>query len=88
MFEKAKDVGLTPQHVADYVKVTRITASGWFNGHAKPHKILEDRMKSFFSALESAISCGALPPPADVGQRKKRKYIRDVLRNAAQRVNA
>jgi hypothetical protein len=80
MFEQAKAAGLTPQHVADFVRVTRITASSWFNGHAKPHSILADRIESFMEAVARATKAGTLPPPVDITARNKRKYIYEALR--------
>lgn len=82
MFEKAKAAGLTPQHIADFVNVTRVTASGWFNGHQKPHTILADRIEAFNTALDAALARGALPLPAHVSKctRVNRKHVYEALR--------
>jgi hypothetical protein len=80
MFEKAKAAGLTPQHIADFVRVTRVTASTWMNGHAKPHSILADRIDEFNAALDLAVADRRLPPPADMAGRKRRKYVFNALR--------
>ena len=83
MFELAKALGVTPQHIADFVKVTRITASGWVNGHTKPHTILADRIEKFNSALKSAEKSGDLPLSPDITMRKRRKCIYEVLHRHA-----
>lgn len=82
MFTKAKAAGLTPQHVADFIKVTRVTASTWFNGHSKPHSILADRVAKFNKALDAALARGALPLPAHISKctRVNRKLVYEALR--------
>jgi DNA-binding XRE family transcriptional regulator len=80
MFEKAKAAGLTPQHAAAFIGVTRVTASTWFNGHAKPHVILADRVAKFTNAVERAVADGKLPAPVDLAGKAKARYILDTLR--------
>jgi transcriptional regulator with XRE-family HTH domain len=53
--------GLKPRHVSRLVGVSRVTASNWLRGVAKPHKLIEDKTQLLQSAIKTALDDGDLP---------------------------
>lgn len=79
MFTVAKEARLQPHDMAKLLKVSRITVSMWFNGHSKPHKLLNDRVSKLLDAIREAVDVGELPVPHDVSRRERGHYIQKVL---------
>lgn len=79
MFEIAKEARLRPHELAKILKVSRVTVSMWFNGHANPHRLLEERVAKVLDAIDSAMETGELPVPFDVSRRERGHYIQKVL---------
>lgn len=66
--------GLKPRHVSRIVGVSRVTASNWLRGIAKPHKLLEEKANALHDAAATGIENGELPvsatlPPEEVSVR-------------------
>lgn len=79
MFEIVKTARLQPSDLAKVLGVNRITASMWLNGHAKPHRLLEDRVANLLDQIQRAVEAGDLPVPHDVTRRERAHYIFKVL---------
>lgn len=75
MFETAKRAGLMPHDFAKMLKISRVTASLWFNGHNKPHRLLSGRVYKLLDAVERAVESGELPAPADLSREDRSKHI-------------
>jgi DNA-binding transcriptional regulator YdaS (Cro superfamily) len=60
-FDIVKQAGITPGIVARLVGVSRVTASQWVNGHAKPHKLLESRVAEFLAIVAAGVEQKLLP---------------------------
>ncbi len=79
MFDVAKKARLLPSDVAKLMRVSRITASQWFNNRARPHHLLLPRVTALLKAIEGAYDDGKLPVPHDIVQRERAMYLRNTL---------
>jgi hypothetical protein len=75
MFEIAKEARIRPDDFSKLAKVSRVTASMWFNGHTKPHHLLQVRVNELLDAIKAAMDAGDLPVPHDVGRRERHLYV-------------
>jgi hypothetical protein len=75
MFEIAKEARIRPDDFAKLTKVSRVTTSMWFNGHTKPHHLLQVRVNELLDAIKAAMEAGDLPVPHDVGRRERHLYV-------------
>lgn len=80
MFEKIKEAGLTPDHVAKIVGVSRVTASRWLNGHFGVHRLLNAKVQRLLDAVERGLQAGDFPLPPDVPRAMRLMEIKAVLR--------
>jgi hypothetical protein len=60
-FDVLKEAGITPGMTAKFCSVSRVTASQWHNGHAKPHHLLTDRVSEYLRLVREAVDQGKLP---------------------------
>lgn len=60
-FQVLKQAGITPGMTAKFCSVSRVTASQWHNGHAKPHHLLADRVTEYLRLVQMAVDQGRLP---------------------------
>lgn len=79
MFQDAKKAGLLPSDIAKLMRVSRVTASLWFNGHQKPHHLLMPRIEAVLAAIDQAVAKDELPVPYEITQRERGLYIRTTL---------
>ena len=79
MFQTVRDAGLMPHEVARIIKVSRVTASMWLNGHTKPHRLLADKVAKFLDAVSSAVDAGDLPVPPDLKRKERAEYLTKTL---------
>jgi hypothetical protein len=79
MFAGAKEARLHPGDMAKLMRVSRVTASLWFNGHSHPHHLLVVRARRVLSAIESAMKAGEFPVPYDTSRRERGLYISSVV---------
>lgn len=78
-FATAKRARLGPADMGKLMKVSRVTASLWFNGHATPHHLLEKRMARILAAVKAAMQAGDLPVPYDVSRRERGLFITKII---------
>jgi hypothetical protein len=76
LFADAKAARLRPDDMAKLMKVSRVTASLWFNGHSKPHHLLESRCTKILASIKAAMKDGDFPVPHDIGRRERALYIK------------
>lgn len=80
MFDTAKnDAQLLPSDLAKLLKVSRVTVSLWFNGHANPHRLLAAKVTRLLDAVDGAVKVGDLPVPVDTVRRERGLYIERVI---------
>ena len=65
-FSALKTAGLRPSDVAKLLRISRVAASLWFNGHSQPHRLIEMRVHRLDDAVRSALHSGDLPVSRDV----------------------
>lgn len=58
--------GVRPSDIARLLRISRVAASLWINGHSQPHRFIEKRVQRMLSAVSSALSSGDLPISRDV----------------------
>ncbi len=78
-FESLKTAGITPGVLAKLVDVSRVTASQWMNGHANPHRLLDNRVNELLKRVDSAVARGLLPLASYPGRRQLYAAIQDAL---------
>lgn len=79
LFADAKAARLRPDDMAKLMKVSRVTASLWFNGHSKPHHLLTARCTKILGAIKAGMSSGDFPVPHDVSRRERGLYIKTAV---------
>lgn len=79
MFETAKRAGLQPNDFAKVLKVSRVTASLWLNGHNQPHRLIRPKVDKLLDAITSAVENGDFPVPKDMSRTERAGYIHGVL---------
>lgn len=78
-FAPVHEANLLPSDLAKLVKVSRVTASMWLNGHAQPHHLLSERVSTTVDAVSRAVQAGLLPVPHSVHRRERGLYIQQAL---------
>lgn len=73
MFEPAKEAGISPSELSRLLQVSRVTASLWLNGHARPHHLHEHKIQRVLLAIRRATKKGKLPLSPDI-HRTERDY--------------
>lgn len=61
------EAGLKPRHVSRLVGVSRVTASNWLRGVARPHKLIQDKANLLQQAVELGVESGELPVSTSLG---------------------
>lgn len=79
MFAVAKEARLRPGDMAKLMRVSRVTASLWFNGHSHPHHLLAPRAKRVLAAIDAAMQGGEFPVPYDTSRRERGLYVSGVV---------
>ena len=79
LFERCKEAKLRPADISKLMKVSRVTASLWFNGHAQPHRLLAGRLQKILNAIDAALAAGTLPVPYEVSRRERGLYIKEAI---------
>lgn len=74
-----KQAGLTPAELSQLLKVSRVTASLWLNGHARPHHLLEERVERLLDVVEEAMAARELPLSIDIPRRERRVHLRRII---------
>lgn len=74
-FAILKKAGLKPADFGKLLKVHRVTASLWVNGHANPHTFLVPRVTKMLDAVKAALDAGDLPLSFDVTRRERGLHI-------------
>ena len=75
MFDIAKEAGLGPSDLSKLLKVARVTASLWLNGHANPHHLLRTKVTRLLDGVGRAVEAGELPAPVDLRRGERTAYI-------------
>lgn len=81
-FTPLKTARLGPADVSKVLEVSRVTVSGWFNGHTQPHHLLTRRVQRMVDSVNAAIVNGDLPIPHHVKRRERGFYIDTALAKA------
>lgn len=79
MFAGAKAARLRPGDMAKLMRVSRVTASLWFNGHSHPHHLLVVRARRVLAAIDAAMHAGDFPVPYDTSRRERGLYVSSVV---------
>ena len=80
MFESVIAAKMKPRHLVKLLKVSRVTASNWLNGHSVPHSMLRSKVDSMLKAVDAALATGDLPAPAEFKGKEENSYVQGVLR--------
>lgn len=78
--ETFKAAKLEPRHVAKLLKVSRVTASTWLNGHVEPHTLITPKLDKLAVLVQRAMEAGELPFPPGVARQDQVQYLTGVLR--------
>lgn len=74
-----------PTDMSRLLKVSRVTASLWVNGHTTPSPLVNARVREFLDAVGKAYDAGELPVPFGVSRRERGMYLtRTLERHRAQ----
>ncbi len=82
-FTVLKQAGITPGLTAKLVDVSRVTASQWCNGHAKPHRLLEKRVTNYLRLVKLAVDQKLLPLNPHPGRKLLLVETAKVIRQVA-----
>jgi DNA-binding XRE family transcriptional regulator len=74
-FAQAREARLTPNDFAKMLKVSRVTASCWFNNRSKPHRLICTRVGRVLAAVNAAMGAGDFPVPYEVPKRERYLYV-------------
>lgn len=77
--EVVKQAGIGPAELSALLNVSRVTASLWLNGRARPHYLLEERVNALLEAVEGALAAQELPLSSDIPRRERKWHLRRVL---------
>jgi hypothetical protein len=83
-FAPVRAARLQPADIAKLAKVSRVTASGWLNGHKQPHHLLTERVCELVDAIDQAVQAGRLPVPHHVHRRERGLYIQKAIEQQGQ----
>lgn len=78
-FILAREARLTPNDFAKMLKVSRVTASCWFNHRCAPHHLIRHRVERLMSAIQSAMDSGDFPVPYEIPRRERYLYVSRVV---------
>lgn len=78
-FGPVYDAKLGPADLAKLLKISRVTASLWLNGHSRPHQLLHDRVVDLLDAVDKATQAGDLPVPHRISRRERGLYITNTI---------
>lgn len=78
-FILAREARLTPNDFAKMLRVSRVTASCWFNNRCAPHHLIRHRVERLMGAVQSAMDSGDLPVPYEIPRRERHLYVSRVL---------
>lgn len=78
--------GVKPRHIVRVLEVSRVTASNWLNGLARPSPGLTEKATRLMRAVAQATEDGQLPVPATLPSDERnvatlailRRYYRDM----------
>jgi hypothetical protein len=79
MFEVAKEARLTPNDIAKLLRVSRVTASLWFNKHNKPHHLIRARVERVLEAVKAGMEAGDFPIPHGTPRRERHLYVQRAI---------
>jgi hypothetical protein len=74
-FVQAREARLTPNDFAKMLKVSRVTASCWFNNRSNPHHLIRTRVNRVLAAVNAAMESGDFPVPYEVPKRERYLYV-------------
>jgi hypothetical protein len=60
-FDICKQAGIGSTILARLANVSRVTASLWINGHARPHRLLASRITTLLRCIRMAVEANELP---------------------------
>lgn len=78
-FAPVRAARLQPADIAKLLRVSRVTASQWLNGHTQPHHLLTDRVRELVDAVDAAVQAGLLPVPHHVHRRERGLYVQRAI---------
>jgi hypothetical protein len=78
-FILAREARLTPNDFAKILRVSRVTASCWFNARCAPHHLIRSRVDRLMGAVQSAMDSGDFPVPYEIPRRERYLYVSRVL---------
>jgi hypothetical protein len=78
-FILAREARLTPNDFAKMLKVSRVTASCWFNNRCNPHHLLRHRVDRVMAAIQAAMDAGDFPVPYEIPRRERFLYVSRVI---------
>lgn len=70
---------LRPTDLARLLHVSRVACSLWFNGHSRPHRLLEKRIAKVDAVVNAALAAGDLPLPAGVARGEREPRLRKIF---------
>jgi hypothetical protein len=79
MFAGAKAARLRPGDMAKLMRVSRVTASLWMNGHSHPHHLLIGRARRVLAAIDAAMKAADFPVPYDTSRRERGLYVSSIV---------
>lgn len=78
-FDIVRKAGLRPVDLHRLLKITRVTASLWLNGHVQPHALLRNRVNTLLDAVAKAYEAGDLPVPVNIKRADRAKYVNSCI---------
>lgn len=78
-FTPIKLANLGPADMAKLLRVSRVTASLWLNGHKQPHHLHSESVSTLIDKVARALGAGLLPVPHNVTRRERGLYLQKVL---------
>lgn len=79
MFDVAKEARMTPNDIAKLLRVSRVTASLWFNKHNNPHHLIRNRVERLLAAIKAGMDAGDFPIPHGIPRRERHLYVQRVI---------
>lgn len=79
MIETFAKAGLSPRHLSALLKISRVAASRWMNGHADPHPFIRPKVEKLAALVDKALAAGDLPLPDGMKKPEELHYLRSTL---------